>query len=80
MAAQAISLQGGVSDDYKCIHQRKEDDLPPHVKGEGVVYREFSTTNTGGRIHPRTEYYINETDKAVEFIKDKDKDAWFLLK
>ena len=76
----ALSIPGGITNNYKCVHQRKQDDLPIHIKGEGVIYREFSTSNTAGKIHPRTGYYIEETDKAVEFLKDEDEDAWFLLK
>ena len=81
MATQitALSIPGGITDKFKRVHRRKQDDLPAQVKGEGVVYREFSTSSTAGKVHPRTGYYIEETDKAVEFLKDKDKDAWFLL-
>ena len=75
----ALSIPGGITSDFKRVHRREQDDLPPHVKGEGVVYREFSTSSTAGKVHPRTGYYIEETDEAVEFLKDEDEDAWFLL-
>ena len=75
----ALSIPGGITNDFKHVHQRKQDDLPTHVKGEGVVYREFSTSSTTGKVHPRTGYYIEETDEAVEFLKDEDEDTWFLL-
>ena len=75
----ALSIPGGITNDFKRVHRRKQDDLPPHVKGEGVVYREFSTSSTAGKVHPRTGYYIEETDEAVKFLKDEDEDAWFLL-
>ena len=75
----ALSIPGGITSEFKRVHRRKQDDLPTHVKGEGVVYREFSTSSTAGKVHPRTGYYIEETDEAVKFLKDKDKDTWFLL-
>ena len=75
----ALSIPGGITNDFKRVHQRKQDELPSHVKGEGVIYREFSTSSTAGKVHPRTGYYIEETDEAVEFLKDEDEDAWFLL-
>ena len=75
----ALTIPGGITDEYKHVHRRKQDELPTHVKGEGVVYREFSTTTTAGKIHPRTGYYIEETDEAIECLKDEEEDAWFLL-
>ena len=77
----ALSILGGITNDFKCVHRRKQDDLLTHIKGEGVIYREFSTSSAAGKVHPRTGYYIEETDEAIKFLKDKDKDkdAWFLL-
>ena len=75
----ALSIPGGITSNFKHVHQRKQDNLPLHVKGEGVVYREFSTSSTAGKVYPRTGYYIEETDKAIEFLKDEDEDTWFLL-
>ena len=76
---KALSIPGEITDNYKHVHQRKRDNLPPHIKGEGVIYREFSTSSTAGKVHPRTGYYIEDTDKAVEFLKDKEEDTWYLL-
>ena len=75
----ALTILGGITNNFKHVHRRKQDDLPTHIKGEGVIYREFSTSSTAGKVHPRTGYYIEETDEAVKFLKDEEEDAWFLL-
>ena len=75
----ALKVPGGITDGYKIIHRRREDNLPNHVKGS-VTFHEFKDEN--GRFKPITGYYTNDDQKrvAVELLKDKEhKDTWYIL-
>ena len=75
----ALKVPGGITDGYKIIHRRREDNLPDHVKGS-VLFHTFKDEND--RYKPITGYYTNDNQKrvAVELLKDEEhEDAWYIL-
>ena len=75
----ALKVPGGITEGYKIIHRRREDNLPNHVKGS-VTFHVFKDENN--KFRPITGYYTNDDQKrvAVELLKDEEhEDAWYIL-
>ena len=76
---RALKVPGGITDRYKIIHRRRQDNLPDHVK-RSVTFHTFKDEND--RFKPITGYYTNDDQKrvAVELLKDEEhEDAWYIL-